>query len=459
MKISYLPLLAIALFAACGRNISRDTPGDISSDISKIAASSADQAVASNPSVASPSLQSSTKPSDARLYIDASQSMTGYLGEQPATYTSFSLLINALGDSLPGCRVFRYGQATASIPQGARQLLEEVDFDHRLHQPAFYNLLYNPDDRLIETFNQEEHPGIRVLISDGVYSRASGGTTPPVVQAIAKWFQRGGSLGVFTLTSQFDGRFYSELRRSMLPGNIHTDSRPFHIFIFSPSRSAIDSLFQKLSKSFPTLKYHLFANDSISVSAAATGATKAATEAKFDSKNYQGRVLTNDIWDRTNKSYSFSPFVVTYTCANNYPATALSLTTVTTIYQLQRKTPHKAPRFVPTPSQESSQACKPFSASNTSADHHERSSDCTISLTAYRELQAEYMMYGFRVYPKAMDRDPAITALSTLDDSAPKNVTRTYRWSEFMDAITDVHLEQSPATKASQLLFVVTPQR
>lgn len=135
-------------------------------------------------------VKSSAEMTERRVYIDASLSMKGFVN--PRNHSTFDEVIDELGDALPGCRLFKYGQRGQQPPQNAADLTTSTSFGLELHEPAFYDLSYNPDDRLIDQLAREDnsaHPVLSVLITDGVYSEPEGSTSPPVVGAIQRWLR------------------------------------------------------------------------------------------------------------------------------------------------------------------------------------------------------------------------------------------------------------------------------
>src|SRR5215212_3386893 len=96
-----------------------------------------------------------------RVYLDATLSMKGFAsvsGETP-----FSALVEGIGDDVPGCQVYKYGQKGHKPEEDAAALTREVRFGRELRQPQFYDLDYNPDDRLFESLAEEDPPAFSVL--------------------------------------------------------------------------------------------------------------------------------------------------------------------------------------------------------------------------------------------------------------------------------------------------------
>src|SRR5207253_5650240 len=74
-----------------------------------------------------------------------------YVSGQPGRRTVFDNFIDKLGDYLPGCGLYKFGQGDE------QELLTPAAFDRSIHSPSFYNLRYNPNDALIRQIRSEEH--------------------------------------------------------------------------------------------------------------------------------------------------------------------------------------------------------------------------------------------------------------------------------------------------------------
>src|SRR5688572_245116 len=97
--VALLAVLTILLSVACSRNAK--------STVAKVSIELADRL---NPEVATPPKEvSSTKQ---RVYVDSSLSMQGFVGKATLGRTKFDEFLDAMPDAMPGCEVFRYGQAS-----------------------------------------------------------------------------------------------------------------------------------------------------------------------------------------------------------------------------------------------------------------------------------------------------------------------------------------------------------
>jgi hypothetical protein len=219
--------------------------------------------IAQSPEVAKPVPGRAAPAQEHRVYLDGSVSMGGFVN--PLNHTTFDNLLDEIGTDLPGSQLYLYGQSGEQPPQSISELTRRIGFSREMHNPGFYNLTYNPDHLLIEALGNEEKPVLSALITDGVYSEPMGGTTPPVVEAISKFMQKGMMLGILVFKSAFKGPFYSEHRRAML-SSVSVEARPFYVFVFSPTELDFRNLQEKLQQRFPQMQSILFSNNAVSCS-------------------------------------------------------------------------------------------------------------------------------------------------------------------------------------------------
>src|SRR6185312_11719438 len=83
-----------------------------------------------------PEVKGLTEVVERRVYIDASLSMKGFVN--PRNHSIFDELIDELGDALPGCRLYKYGQRGLQPPENVSDLMTPAAFGLELHDPTFY---------------------------------------------------------------------------------------------------------------------------------------------------------------------------------------------------------------------------------------------------------------------------------------------------------------------------------
>src|SRR2546429_1715588 len=247
----YLLISLLAVLQACG--------GVNDSQIAKVSRTLADQLYNSSPKKGP---QQETTSTEQRVYIDASLSMNGFVGDTGKVRTTFDEFIDSMPDVLPGCKVFRYGQPKGVKPTALTDVITRAEFDSQLHKQTFYGLEYNPDDLLFTTISQEQQPVMSILLTDGVESDSQGQINTTVVDAIKSWMGQGRTFAILALKSKFSGRPYSELQRKML-APLTVEARPFYAFVFSTSRREFDDLEEKLRHRFTDMRTILFSDDSI----------------------------------------------------------------------------------------------------------------------------------------------------------------------------------------------------
>lgn len=384
---------------------------------------------------------------DQRVYIDGSLSMKGFVNA--SNHTTFDDLIDEIGNALPGCRLFKYGQAGERSPENLSDLMRQTGFGLELHTPGFYDLAYNPDDRLIDSFANDEHSVLSVLISDGVYSEPRGSTSPPVVDAIQRWMQSGRTLGILVLKSSFNGPFYSERRRGWLPP-LSVESRPFYIFVFSPTDAAFTDLRDKLTRRFPEIQSYVFSDASVSSTLMLPEDVKGAYSSELPqppSVLYYWQMFDSDLFNQ--KPTATVNYVLGYSTSPYYPAAEFK-PSITTEYYRWDGIQFKKEDEIPSGFQQTVDAYK---ANNNALG------SVAFTLQIPRGEGAGYSLYRLKVSTSISSLRQDIMDLSTRDDSVRENANKTFRFFELITALTDIHFKARLAKKTSPSLFVTTENR
>ena len=386
---------------------------------------------------------------DRRIYLDASLSMKGFVN--PRNHSTFDEFIDELGDALPGCALYKYGQSGERSPENPADLVKQVGFGLELHNPNFYNLRYNPDDRLIDTLTDEKRPALSVLITDGVYSEPAGSTSPPVVNAIQRWLQNGGVLGIFALKSAFDGPFYTERGRQMLP-KLSVEARPFYAFVFSPTGKAVIDLKEKLQRRFPAIKTIFFSNEAITCELALNERVRNTYSYKKPPQTpYHWQMFDSEIFSQHNPA----SVGVEIKCALDraYPVSELNFTLSAEYYRWQKGKFQKVDAIPAGFKYE----FNPKQLPNNGTSNQSTSAPPLIqSLVVYlpKDNGGDFGFYCFKLaaVPKELHED--LKELSTRDDREPKDAGKTFRFRELISAIAEVHFKTNMASRTSPAVFM-----
>lgn len=370
-----------------------------------------------------------------RVYLDASLSMKGFA--QSPRSSAFHELLDAIGDVMPNCRLYRYGQRGSTAPQDFGALVEPASFGLELHRPEFYNLSFNPDDRLIENLAREERPVLSVLITDGVYSEQGGSTAPPVVQAIEKWMEGGRAFGILSFDSPFSGPFYSERTRRFLPA-LNVEARPFYAFVFSPTEKAFRDLEGQLKHRFPAARVILFSDSAVSCSVSLPEKVKGLySVAKPPNAPYQWQMFDEQLLAQGN------PAVLRYgvkcESVEDYPAADFNPEVSADYYRWQRDDFNGAGG---TPNGYKAEV------EPTGPGQH------NLVINFPRDSGADYGFYHMKVSTEMEGLRPEILERSTRDDSQPENANKTFRFYEIVDTLTRQHFKTRLAPKLVSSFFV-----
>lgn len=402
----------------------------------------------------SPSAASTEPVEERRVYIDASLSMKGFVN--PEQRTPFNELIEYLGDVMPGCRPYKYGAMAraggADGVRGAGLTVEAVGFGLELRRPEFYGMTFNPDDRLIKRLVEEERPALSVMITDGVYSEPEGATSPPVVEAVQSWVEKGRAFGLFMLKSPFTGRFfYSERAREMRPIQHTIAARPFYAFVFSPTEGAIRELQEKLKQRFPEMQSYVFADSAMSCAPALNERLKGTySYARPPKVPYHWHMFDSELFEGQNPA----PVGYNVKCsvAPDYPVSDLRFDLAAEYYRWAGKGFEKADvpqgyRFDLRSHGEDAVA---------PGGPVKRADGPPPDFVVYfpRDQGGDYGFYHLRlgVSPKALR--PEITELSTRDDREAGDAGKTYRFFELMSSLTEAHFKSRLAGRTASSIFV-----
>jgi hypothetical protein len=399
---------------------------------------------------------------ESRVYLDATESMKGFAVPQNNTFTK---LIESLGYAMPGCRLYKYGmtkgsKATSDVQ--AHNFASEIRFSQDLRHPDFYDLDYNEDDILFNQLAQEEGSVRSVLITDGVYSARQSELQSEVVKAIDKWMKKGRFFGVLIFNSPFEGKLYSENKRLWLD-KVKVEARPFYAFVFSPDEKGFRDLKEKLSSEFKDIESLAF--------------SRRAVLCRMNPQMQPG-LIYKDIWPNNPfylQMYDESIFggresaelyyEVQCVPDGNYPVVEFNLEMALDAYAWQQnsfKKSEQPPQFeykypAEAAAAQVPQATSPAPAPGTAASSSpasEPSRSPLLKLTFRKDNSTDYSLYHLIFNLSSKSLQPIIRAISTEDDSQSGDADKTYRFYEFISALTTVHLQNKEAIQLPPPVFV-----
>jgi hypothetical protein len=389
-----------------------------------------------------------------RVYLDASISMKGFVN--PAQHSQFDDFIDAIGDALPGCQIYKYGQkGSTNLTQNNSNLTERTNFGLELHRPDFYSLAYNPDDRLVEQLVAEDHPVLSVLVTDGVYSEPQGSTAPPVVDAMQKWMSSGRVLGILFLKSAFEGPFYSERGRTILQKTT-IKARPFYAFVFSPTVKAFRELQEKLIKRFPDMRTLLFSDEAVSCSPKLNEHLKGTYSFKMPPETaFHWQMFDSGLFSQGN------PAPVGYnikcTISPDYPASELKFDLIAEYYRWDGRQFKKVESGPPQGFKYDLNTNEEKQDANNQQQGPKRASNAPppdVIVYFPKDSGGDYGFYYLKLIASPKSLHPEIQEASTRDDRLSQNSEKTFRFFELIDSLTNVHFKTRLASKTSVAAFI-----
>lgn len=393
---------------------------------------------------------------ESRIYIDATISMTGF-ANQNSTYDD---LLDELGNAMPGAQVYKYGQSGNTPPEDVSALIKRAGFGLEIHRPGFYDLTYNPDDRLIDFLAAEDRSVRSVLITDGVYSEQAGSTAPPVVEAIRKWMGRGRTFGILIFRSAFKGKFYSERVRRMQSA-IPVSDRPFYAFVFSPTEQGFREVQEKLQRHFKETQVILFSNKAAETTLTLPSNARASYAKKTPpDTDYYWQMFNADVFTQAN------PVPLKFTAKvkppADYPATELSFDVLPEYYRWEQQQFKKVEAGPPKGFSHTFGTTQPVANAESNKTTKSAGKDGgqaageQPNLTVFfpKDTSSDYGFYVLKLVPRIKDLRPEIQQLSTRDDSNTADANKTFRFFELITALTDIHFKDHLARRIAPAIFV-----
>jgi hypothetical protein len=417
----------------------------------------------SEPGNSTPSDNRSTGNENASVYLDSTESMKGFAFTPD---TRFTKVIESLSYALPGSRLYKYGIA-GKRGEGKRttaqtQFAREIRFSQELRRPKFYDLAYNEDDMLFNQLADQPEPSLNVLITDGVYSARQSELQSGVVSGIERWVKKGWFFGILIFNSPFEGDLYSENTRSWIK-DVKVPARPFYAFVFSPGEKQFRDLHDKLSADFGEIESIVFPHEA--VNCVMTPILKQGLEHKDipPATPYHLHMYNGTLFGEKNSAEL--AYDVQCLPAKDYAVTGLDLEVSLASYSWISgafKKGASAPEFdysylatpSPTPTPTASVALSPAKAGATPAKPEPR-----LRVTFRKDSGTGYTMYQLLFTVSAKSLRPTIRPLTTEDDSQPNDADKTYRFFEFISALSTIHLRNPGTVKLPPPAFVVLTNR
>jgi hypothetical protein len=404
---------------------------------------------------------------EARVYIDASESMKGFVS---APDSNFVKVIEALGYAMPGCRLYKYGvggRAAAPPADGELPYAHEIRFSQELRSPGFYNLGFNEDDVLIKHLVEEERPARSVILTDGVYSARNTELQSEVVKAIGNWMSKGRFLGILIFTSPFEGKLYSENARNWTD-KVNVSARPFYAYVFSPDEKGFRELREQLSGEVKILGSLSFPGEAV------TCTVRPVDQDGLEHKDVPPRspfylhMYGASIFGGRDQAELL--FDLRCTPAPGYPVGSFKLDVTPATYTWQQDSFRKNEK-APQPSYtyaepEPAQSGPSPTPEPAGSDGHEATTPTpgararpNLRVKLERDGGSSHSLYHlmFNLSVKALD--PEIRDLSTPDDSLTSEAGKTYRFYEFISSLTAMHLQGKGAVKLPPPVLVAVANR
>lgn len=395
-----------------------------------------------------------------RVYLDSTESMRGFV---TTPNTTFTRVIESLSYAMPGSRLYKYGMTQGGAIQNPENFAREIRFTQDLRRPSFYDLDYNEDDLLFNMLAEEEPAARSVLITDGVYSARQSELESEVVKAINKWLKKGRFFGILVFTGQFKGKLYSENRRAWLDG-IEVGARPFYAFVFSPTEKGFRDLRERLAREFQ-LQALVFPHEAVACPLEPIAAPGLLFKDVPPVKAFYLHMYNQNIFGEK----MLAELTYDFRClpARDYPVADFDLDVSVDTYGWSQESFKKAKhsqRIDFTYESETAIGGTPKVASpepqgiqvaTTASPIAASTPEPRLKLAFMKDHGAQYTLYHVIFSLSSSELKPNIRSLTTEDDSQPHDAEKTYRFFEFISALTTVHLQNEAAVRLPPPVFVI----
>ncbi len=409
----------------------------------------------------SPVKGNTDRPIEDRVYLDSTESMRGFVATPNTTFTR---VIESLSYAMPGSHLHKYGMTEGAV-QDSKDFAREIRFTQDLRRPSFYDLDYNEDDLLFNLLAEEDPPARSVLITDGVYSARQSELESEVVKAINKWLKKGRFFGILVFTSPFQGKLYSENRRTWLSG-ITVPARPFYAFVFSPNEKGFRDLREKLAREFPDMQALVFPPEAVACPLEPIAARGLVFKDVPPTSAFYLHMYNQSIFgekSRAELTYDFRCLP-----AKDYPVAEfdldISLDTYSWSQESFKKDQHSQQidfTYQPeTANGEPLNAASPTlqvtpAIATTASPVGATSPQPRLKLAFQKDTGTQYTFYHVVFSLSSKELKPHVRSLTTEDDSQSQDAEKTYRFFEFISALTTVHLQNRTAVKLPPPVFVI----
>lgn len=173
-----------------------------------------------------------------KLYLDASQSMQGFIGSENC-YTEVLQHLVSVPTSIAPIRFFKFGTKISEMGD---------EFWNAVHSRGFYNQADTQLSLVISEFSSrkpDHNPDstLFLILTDATQSYG-GYNLISMTNAISQWVDKGYAVEIIGFRSPFHGTIYSEMDPGVeftydsTEGN-KTTYRPFYVFVFAPTSQAL----------------------------------------------------------------------------------------------------------------------------------------------------------------------------------------------------------------------------
>jgi hypothetical protein len=176
-----------------------------------------------------------------KLYLDATQSMAGFVGCGQSR--TFDAILARTATDLGITHVWLFGEPS----DGSGALLAEHPLNQSVYCTETYSRRHNPDFALVEAIQTDTESAVHIYFTDGVQSAVDGPIPSPSVRALQGWISGGRALAILAFRGTFSGRAWSEEGRRWT-GTASVEKRPFYAFVLARSEPGVERVLERLSQ-------------------------------------------------------------------------------------------------------------------------------------------------------------------------------------------------------------------
>lgn len=238
----------------------------------------------------------------------------------------------------------------------------------------------------------------------------------------------------------------------MLPRPVEVEARPFYAFVFSPTLRGVRELQERLQARFREMSAIVLSADALGADVDSQYRPRETyLPVKPPAKGFYWQMFNEKLFSQR------EPPTLVYTVrpklAADYPVGAVKVDADADYYRWERSGFGRIDGGAPAGFKVTVEPAQP--APQAQADGAgDGAADVRLTVSLQPDRSSDFSFYHLKLSLSPKELRPDILALSTRDDRNPNDADKTYRFYEFIYALTNMHFKTQLAPRASKSFFV-----